>query len=264
MKSSNEEAIKHSFTLQSKKFETGKLNFTEKKFLDFIVTNMQPQKTDTVLEVAAGTCACGCSLAPFVQNVTCLDMTSAMLTAGKETAEKQELNNMTFVLGDAGELPFLNNSFDIVISRLAFHHFPDTAHSFDEMVRVLRPQGKLVFIDMEAAEDKLRVVQDEIETLRDPSHVRNLSREEMLMLYSGHSFKVELCETMEIPTSASDWLNFTETPVFTKQKLMERFESDVNGMERTGFYPYQTDKGIFFKQKWIFIIGRKPQGSVYE
>lgn len=40
-----------------------------------------------------------------------------MLKAGKETAGKQALKNMAFVVGDAEELPFLNNSFDIVISR---------------------------------------------------------------------------------------------------------------------------------------------------
>lgn len=264
MKSSNEDAIKHSFTLQSKNFEAGKLNFTEKKFLDFIVTNIHPQKTDTVLEVAAGTCVCGCSLAPLVQNVTCLDMTSAMLMAGKETAGKQALENMAFVIGDAEELPFLNDSFDIVISRLAFHHFPDIDRSFDEMVRVLRPHGKLVFIDMEAAEDKLRLVRDEIETMRDPSHIQNLSKEEMLKLYSKHSIQVDKCTATDMPILLNDWIDFTETPITVKQKLIERFENEVNGMEKTGFYPYQTDKGISFNQKWIFILGTKPQNNTYE
>ena len=46
---------------------------------------------------------------------------------------------MTFVFGEAAELPFLDSSFDIVISRLAFHHFPDAQRPFAEMVRVLKP-----------------------------------------------------------------------------------------------------------------------------
>ena len=32
----------------------------------------------------------------------CLDLTPAMLSVGKEQAEKQEFGNMTFVIGDAG------------------------------------------------------------------------------------------------------------------------------------------------------------------
>lgn len=50
------------------------------------------------------------------------------------------------------------------------------------MVRVLKPGGKLVMIDMEAADEPLRKTEDEIETLRDPSHVKNMSKNEMLEL----------------------------------------------------------------------------------
>ena len=46
------------------------------------------------------------------------------------------------------------------------------------MARVLKTGGKLVVIDMEAAEEALRNTENEIETLRDPSHVRKLSKEE--------------------------------------------------------------------------------------
>ena len=79
---------------------------------------------------------------------------------------------MVFVKGYAEDLPFLDNSFDIVFSRLAFHHFTDVNAVFAEMVRILKPGGKLVMIDMEAAEEALRASEDEIETLRDPSHVK--------------------------------------------------------------------------------------------
>ena len=72
----------------------------------------------------------------------------------------------------AERLPFLDDGFDIVISRLAFHHFANPKRCFSEMARVLKPGGKLVVIDMEAAEETLRAVEDEIETLRDPSHMR--------------------------------------------------------------------------------------------
>ena len=51
------------------------------------------------------------------------------------------------------------------------------------MARVLRPKGKLALIDMEAAGERLREREDEIETWRDSSHVRNLSREEIQSLW---------------------------------------------------------------------------------
>ena len=85
-----------------------------------------------------------------------------MLRIGQQEADKEHLSNMVFVKGYAEELPFLDNSFDIVFSRLAFHHFTDVTAVFPEMVRVLKPSGKLVMIDMEAADEPLRKTEDEI------------------------------------------------------------------------------------------------------
>lgn len=74
------------------------MSFTNQEYLDHTVSCVNPQNANAVLEVAAGTCAGGRSLAPFVQTVTCLDMTPAMLSVGKNEAEKQGL--LSFVQGN--------------------------------------------------------------------------------------------------------------------------------------------------------------------
>lgn len=164
------------------------------------------------MEVAAGTCVCGRSFVPLVQTIVCLDATPAMLQKGKQEVEESQLQNMVFITGLAAELTFLDNSFDIVFSGLAFHHFVDVQTVFREMVRVLKPVGKLVLIDMEAAEDDLRAQEDEIETLRDLSHVRNLSKQEMLDLFADSGLTVIKCETAEIQQKLVNWLDLTKIP----------------------------------------------------
>ena len=72
MKSEHTETIQKAFIMQSRHFETHKANFTQKGFLDHVVSKVQPKKTNHVLEVAAGTCICGRVFAPFVHEVTCL------------------------------------------------------------------------------------------------------------------------------------------------------------------------------------------------
>ena len=79
---------------------------------------------DAVLEVAAGICDCGRALAPLAGNVVCLDMTPAMLSVGKAEAEKANLSKYDVCTGRCYGASILDNSFDIVLSRLAFHHFP--------------------------------------------------------------------------------------------------------------------------------------------
>lgn len=125
------------------------------------------------------------------------------------------------------------------------------------MVRVLKPGGKLVLIDMEAADEKMRQTEDEIETLRDPSHVKNMSKNEMLELFKAHSLQIEECETTEIQQKLNNWLALTRTPEPVQQKITERMRSELAGKEKTGFSPYVENGKICFNQKWLLLIGRK-------
>lgn len=254
---SNIEKVQKCFTYMSKNFETKDMNFSKEEYLKYTNSCVNPQKENSVLEVASGTCACGRSLAPFVRNVTCLDVTEAMLNVGKSKAEEESINNMIFVKGCAESLPFLDNSFDIVISRLAFHHFSDVKFPFKEMVRVLKNGGKFVLIDMEATEEKLRSTEDEIETLRDPSHIKNLSKSEILELYDENSLKVTKVESTNISVSLDNWMNFSGTPENIKVQIKEKMLEDINNGIKTGFNPYMEKEKIYFYQRWLMTMGIK-------
>lgn len=257
MKSANADEIHKAFTAQASAFENSGMNFSKKEYLDYCVKRIEPGMNDHVLEAAAGTCVCSRAMAPFVKSAVCLDMTPAMLSVGKTEAEKSGIENMTFVLGDVSELPFLDNSFDIVFSRLAFHHFPDINQPFAEMKRVLKPGGKLVMIDMEAAEESLRNTEDEIEKMRDNSHIRNLSRSEMLSLYEKNGIVVKLCEAVKLKTKLENWLELTSTPPEMRDKIRKLMKADIAGGEKTGFYPYVENGEIIYDQRWTMVIGIK-------
>ena len=53
--------------MQAKNFKTKSMHFTKEEYLEHMVSFINPQRSDTVLEVAAGTCICGRSFAPFVK-----------------------------------------------------------------------------------------------------------------------------------------------------------------------------------------------------
>lgn len=100
MKPTNIGAIHLSFGMQAEEFEKPGMNFSNRDYLDYCVRTIEPASTDSVLEVAAGTCACGRSLAPFAQTVTCLDTTPAMLEgrekrSGKKPAEQYGFHKRT-------------------------------------------------------------------------------------------------------------------------------------------------------------------------
>ncbi len=56
-----------------------------------------------------------------------------------------------FVCGDCENLPFGDNSFDVIICSQSFHHYPDPEKFFSSVRRVLKPGGRLILRDMTVA-----------------------------------------------------------------------------------------------------------------
>ncbi|MGZ4334264.1 MAG: class I SAM-dependent methyltransferase [Gaiellaceae bacterium] len=83
------------------------------------------------------------------------------------------------VVSRSEELPFADGSFDVVVSRLAAHHFEDVATALSEMARVA---GRTVIVvDNTFGGEEL----EEAERLRDASHVRCCSVDEWHGLFEG-------------------------------------------------------------------------------
>lgn len=78
------------------------------------------------------------------KNYTGIDLSGKMI----ETAKKKKLNGVCFVAGDCENLPFAENSFDVVTCSMSFHHYPNPEKFFQSLHRVLRPGGRLVLRDM--------------------------------------------------------------------------------------------------------------------
>ena len=74
-------------------------------------------------------------------DITCLDYSLDMMAAAEEKAEYLELENVYFMQGDVGALPFKDESYDIVLSLNGFHAFPDKEAAYKETYRVLKKGG---------------------------------------------------------------------------------------------------------------------------
>lgn len=104
------------------------------------------RKGETVLDVAGGAGEPSLTIAEVVGvegSVTCTDGVAQMVEAARAEAQARGMTNMQFQQCAADSLPFLDNSFDVVVSRLGAMFFPEPA--FREMLRVLRPNGRLAF-----------------------------------------------------------------------------------------------------------------------
>lgn len=108
------------------------------------------QKSMRVLDTACGKGTTSLFLArEFGCRVTGLDLSEQMLSLAEGKAAAEGLSGMVhFCHGDAEEMPFEDESFDIVISECAFSLMPDKEKAAMEMRRVLKKNGKLAMSDI--------------------------------------------------------------------------------------------------------------------
>ncbi|MGN0612922.1 MAG: class I SAM-dependent methyltransferase [Porcipelethomonas sp.] len=114
------------------------------------IMNFLPIKNGMkILDLGAGS---GYMSFPIAKsNASCkiigLDIVFNTLAANRVRADKEGLRNLSFVCYDGIEFPFETNSFDMVITRYALHHFPDIDYSISEVARVLKTGGSFFISD---------------------------------------------------------------------------------------------------------------------
>jgi SAM-dependent methyltransferase len=95
-----------------------------------------------VLDVAAGTGNASIPAAQTGARVTASDLTPELLEAGRSRPEAAGLD-INWVAADAEDLPFEDESFDVVMSSIGVMFAPHHQAAADELVRVCRPGGTL-------------------------------------------------------------------------------------------------------------------------
>lgn len=74
---------------------------------------------------------------------TGLDLSPEMI----KQAQSKNIKNARFVEGRSDEIPFNDDTFDIITCSQSFHHYPDTDKAMKEALRVLKPGGLYILSD---------------------------------------------------------------------------------------------------------------------
>jgi len=110
---------------------------------------------DTVLDVACGTGDVGFEiLKKHSVSITGIDLSPKMIELAQGKARQKKLDNITFIEGDAENLPLDDNSVDYLTISYGFRNISNYEQALEEFLRVLKPGGKLGILEFSKPKSK--------------------------------------------------------------------------------------------------------------
>lgn len=178
------ESVKQQFSKNAQKYVTSE-SHAKGTDLELLLDWVKPKQDWIALDIATGGGHVTKTIAPYVERIYATDITEGMLENTAKHLTKA-LKNTDYIIADAESLPFLKDRFNLVICRIAPHHFPNPEKFVNEVARVLKKNGEFVLIDNVAPEDDaLGEYVNTFEELRDESHVRCLSVSDWKKLFKA-------------------------------------------------------------------------------
>ncbi|MGE3859741.1 MAG: class I SAM-dependent methyltransferase [Nitrososphaeraceae archaeon] len=256
--SSHNESIISQFTKQAIPF-TQLSEHSDRYGLELIMELAKPQKGDIVLDVACGPGIVACELAKSVSHVTGIDITPAMIEQAKQLQNEKKLNNLTWKLGDISKMPFDDSSFSLVVTRYSFHHILEPKKVLEEIIRVSKPCGRIVIIDVTPESSKAHEY-NSVEKLRDPSHVKAHTFKELsdMMEEVGLVNLESKCQNLEM--ELEKLLEASFPPNGNKEKIRYLFKEDLQ-KDNLGMKSFlnenEDNKKIYFYFPISMLVGYK-------
>jgi ubiquinone/menaquinone biosynthesis C-methylase UbiE len=227
--------------------------FKEEQTLRHISSALGPAPVGRVLEVACGPGIVANAIAPLVNELVCIDATPEMLALAELRLEKSGHSNVTFREAFAESLPFESGEFDVIVTRLSFHHFKDIQAILSEFRRVLRPHGRLVTADVISSSNREEsLLHNALEQLRDPTHVHMLSRQEFLAALRSGGFEPVVEESWEQPRNFSEWAKIVSVPGRT-DPIKEVMSTLSRSKLHAGIQLHEADGDIQFTHTWLLV-----------
>ncbi len=229
MSSEHSAKISDQFTRQAQNFAASRELHNE-AVLKLLTDAASPRPTDRMLDVACGPGTVVVAFAPLVAHAIGIDATPAMLAEAQKLTTEKGLQNVAWRQGSAYELPFPNESFDIVTSRFTFHHFERPTAVFKQMLRVARRGARIVLCDAVVSEDPAKArAFNEMERWSDPSTIEIRSLGYLKALFSKESLPEPTMTGFQVSQLAHDLVARSFPAHGDRAGLLKLIEQSVDG-----------------------------------
>jgi ubiquinone/menaquinone biosynthesis C-methylase UbiE len=153
--------VQEHFTARAATYDGSSFWCTDHVILERIRSLLAPTGDERLLDVAVGTGLVSRHLEPWVGHITGLDINEAMVARARDAVDEM-------VISPGESMPFEDDSFDLIVCRQGIQ-FMQLAPALAEFVRVLKPGGRMLSIDLAAYGADDREEYFEILRLRNPA-----------------------------------------------------------------------------------------------
>lgn len=224
---------------------------------EFMLKLSGVKPSDRVLDVATGPGFIAMLFAEKAKEVVGIDLTPAFVAKAQASSAQRGLSNISFREADIEQLPFAEGSFDIVTCHKALHHFSRPSTALSEVRRVLKRGARLVLGDSLSADDPQTArCHNELERLRDPSHVQMYGSKQLNGLIERAGFRIEKAQQFEDERDVEDWQRVMPTSEEVYRQVRERL---IASIPDNGFgldVRLESDK-LFFRRRQMVVVAVK-------
>ena len=223
--------------------------------VETIMAMSEVSKEHTILDVACGSGIVSVAFAKKAKDVVGIDITKAMLDEAYKKKKAENITNIEFHLANVENLPYPDESFDIVFTRYSFHHFLEPKKVLDEMIRVCKKGGKIIIVDV-ALENKYSLNYNRMERLRDPSHTKALTFDEFTILLSNKLLTEHTQSNYEITIEVEEQLSAAFISEQDKEKLRKLFKEDIQ-KDNLGTKTHKKTKKLYITYPISIFLTKK-------
>jgi ubiquinone/menaquinone biosynthesis C-methylase UbiE len=211
---------------------------------------------DFVLDVACGPGLVACEFARSSRQVIGIDITPAMIKQAESRQLQENLENLSWRVGEAVPLDFPDDTFSLVITRYSFHHLLSPLVALKEMIRVCKPGGRILVADVAMPAGK-SAAYDRLELMRDPSHTHALSRDEFEGLFDGSGLLDCRQASYDVEIELEGQLAASFPSQGDKERLRDMIIADI-GVNRFGINSRIEGDVVSYTVPIAVFVGRKP------
>lgn len=248
----DEEAYKQQFGIRSKNWHQSAEWIANDELLAAHAAMCKVQPDARLLDVCCGSGVVGNAFRGKVGSLTGLDITPEMVALSSQRLDK-------VVQGTVFDIPFQDDSFDIVVNREVMHLFPHPELMLKEVHRVLRPGGQFIFGQIVPFGPEDAAWMHRIFIKKQPLLHHMFMAEDLLQLLTAHGFGgIETSEHL-LWESIDVWIDTWETSRLHRHEIRELFYNAPAEVQAVHPIEITPDGHVRDLWRWVIFSSWKPE-----